>query len=76
MGREEFAELVQSSIQDCQVRTSNPCCRLSRGLQACWLEPASTSVIAMPTYHVCWTADVQLHAFALNDAWLVPGEKG
>ena len=25
MGREEFAELVQSSIQDCQVRTSNPC---------------------------------------------------
>ena len=32
MGREEFAELVQSSIQDCQVRTSNHCCRMSMDL--------------------------------------------
>ena len=45
MGREEFSELVQSSIQDCQVRTSNPCHGLSRGLQACWLKPAPLPIL-------------------------------
>ena len=48
MGREEFAELVQSSIQDCQVRTSNHCCRLGMDRQACWLEPAPTVIIPSP----------------------------
>ena len=76
MGREEFAELVQSSIQDCQVRTSNDCCG-----PACLLAqpcPHGNNAKSLYPLQTMFAGPLMSSCMPLrdDDAWLVPGEEG